>query len=122
MVHHLLSSCLAAISNMSGAESGKKRLRGGDRDDGDNKRHAIEQSQPDEVEEDICYICFDAKHESGEPLRRDCSCRGGSGWAHLTCVVEYTNGISRGAVVRRTTGTDVNMMNFCKSWMFCQSW
>lgn len=36
-----------------------------------------------------CWLCLDAKHGSEVPLRRDCSCRGGSGWAHFQCIVEY---------------------------------
>ena len=42
-----------------------------------------------EDEDDICWLCLDAHHESGQQLRRDCSCRGGSGFAHLACIVEY---------------------------------
>ena len=38
-----------------------------------------------------CWICLEEEaDDSGEPLRRDCSCRGGSGWAHLSCIVEYS--------------------------------
>ena len=37
-----------------------------------------------------CWICFvGGLDELGHPLRRDCSCRGGSGFAHLSCIVEY---------------------------------
>ena len=43
----------------------------------------------DEEEPDMCWLCLDGEDESGQPLRRDCSCRGGSGWAHLSCVVGY---------------------------------
>lgn len=37
-----------------------------------------------------CWICHDEGiDESGQPLRRDCSCRGSaSGFAHLSCLVE----------------------------------
>ena len=38
-----------------------------------------------------CWICLEEEaDDSGEPLRRDCSCRGGSGWAHVACLVEYS--------------------------------
>eukprot|EP00571_Detonula_confervacea_P002336 CAMPEP_0172332054 /NCGR_PEP_ID=MMETSP1058-20130122/62241_1 /TAXON_ID=83371 /ORGANISM="Detonula confervacea, Strain CCMP 353" /LENGTH=468 /DNA_ID=CAMNT_0013049331 /DNA_START=1091 /DNA_END=2497 /DNA_ORIENTATION=- len=38
-----------------------------------------------------CYICLEEGHdESGQPLRRDCSCRGESaGFAHLSCIAKY---------------------------------
>ena len=38
-----------------------------------------------------CYICFEEGADgSGQPLRRDCSCRGGSaGFAHASCMVGY---------------------------------
>ena len=38
-----------------------------------------------------CWICHEeGTDESGEPLRRDCSCRGSdAGYAHLSCLVEY---------------------------------
>ena len=37
-----------------------------------------------------CWICLDdAEDDSGEPIRRDCSCRGNSGWVHLSCLIKY---------------------------------
>ena len=38
-----------------------------------------------------CWICHEeGTNELGEPLRRDCSCRGcDAGYAHLSCLVEY---------------------------------
>ena len=42
-----------------------------------------------EDDHDMCWLCLEANHESGLPMRRDCSCRGGSGWAHFPCIVEY---------------------------------
>ena len=39
-----------------------------------------------------CWICHEEDtNELGETLRRDCSCRGDSGFAHLSCIVEYAN-------------------------------
>ena len=58
-------------------------------DGGDENRSAAAAPPPDGEEEEICWLCLDANHESGLPLRRDCSCRGGSGFAHLPCIVEY---------------------------------
>ena len=61
----------------------------GDEDDGGGKRPAVMASAASDEEEDVCWLCLDAEHESGQPLRRDCSCRGGSGLAHLPCIVDY---------------------------------
>ena len=66
----------------------------GDDDDGGGKRPAAEAGPSaaavDEEESDMCWLCFgEGPDESGQPLVRDCSCRGGSGWAHLSCIVDY---------------------------------
>lgn len=37
-----------------------------------------------------CWICLEeGQNDSGQQLLRDCSCRGGSGFSHLSCLVEY---------------------------------
>ena len=38
---------------------------------------------------DECWICLETEHESGAPLRRDCSCRNHSGHVHFPCLVRY---------------------------------
>lgn len=40
-----------------------------------------------------CFICLqEGSNDAGQPLRRDCSCRGDSlGYAHLVCLVEYAD-------------------------------
>ena len=53
-----------------------------------------------------------AEHESGEPLRRDCSCRGGSGWAHFSCLVDYAK-----QKAQQWDGFDVN--DFVDPWRGC---
>ena len=71
---------------------GQKRLPPPRNDGGGGKRPAAAVPTPpsDDDEEDVCWLCLeDGRDESGQPLRRDCSCRGGSGWAHLPCIVEY---------------------------------
>lgn len=43
-----------------------------------------------ESEEGACWICLEeGVDESGQPLRRDCSCRGANGFVHLPCIVKY---------------------------------
>ena len=69
----------------AGGNRGQKRRPHGD-DGGGGKRPAV---APSVEEEDTCWLCLEANHESGLPMRRDCSCRGGSGWAHFPCIVEY---------------------------------
>eukprot|EP00984_Skeletonema_dohrnii_P029819 scaffold20708_cov118-Skeletonema_dohrnii-CCMP3373.AAC.3 len=37
-----------------------------------------------------CWLCLEeGPDEGGAPLVRDCSCRGSSGFAHLSCIVKY---------------------------------
>eukprot|EP00984_Skeletonema_dohrnii_P020935 scaffold10339_cov94-Skeletonema_dohrnii-CCMP3373.AAC.3 len=37
-----------------------------------------------------CWICLDDDPDDfGQPIRRDCSCRGDSGWVHLGCIIKY---------------------------------
>ncbi len=35
-----------------------------------------------------CWICLEAAYPDN-PLRRDCTCRGSSGFAHISCLVSY---------------------------------
>ena len=37
--------------------------------------------------ESVCYLCLD---DDGQPLRRDCACRGtDAGFVHLSCLAGY---------------------------------
>lgn len=37
-----------------------------------------------------CWICLEGgQDESGQPLRRDCSCRGNAGFAHVSCIIKF---------------------------------
>jgi hypothetical protein len=42
-------------------------------------------------EEAVCYLCLDGgDDEAGQPVRRDCACRGtDAGFVHLSCLAEY---------------------------------
>mmetsp|Transcript_17482 Transcript_17482/g.37791 ORF Transcript_17482/g.37791 Transcript_17482/m.37791 type:complete len:483 (-) Transcript_17482:156-1604(-) len=59
----------------------------------------LQLSKPPTIEEDkldegpSCWICLqEGLNDAGQPLRRDCSCRGDSlGYAHLACLVEYAD-------------------------------
>mmetsp|Transcript_35790 Transcript_35790/g.86395 ORF Transcript_35790/g.86395 Transcript_35790/m.86395 type:complete len:505 (-) Transcript_35790:294-1808(-) len=76
-------------------------------------------SQPASCDADsegpTCYICFEAgPDESGQPLRRDCSCRGDSaGFAHLSCIVGYAERMSQKLY------DDGNMNKFSVPWNCC---
>jgi hypothetical protein len=43
------------------------------------------------MDEAVCYLCLDGgADESGQPLRRDCACRGtDAGFVHLSCLTNY---------------------------------
>ncbi len=44
-----------------------------------------------------CWICLhEDADDSGQPIRRDCSCRGDSGWVHLSCLIQYAETKSEG--------------------------
>lgn len=61
------------------------------------KRSASAAGLPDD-EAPCCWLCLDEGPDaSGKPLVRDCSCRGTSGYAHLTCAVKYTESRCRSA-------------------------
>ena len=43
-----------------------------------------------------CWLCLEeGPDESGKPLVRDCSCRGSSGVAHVSCIINYAKSESR---------------------------
>ena len=35
-----------------------------------------------------CVICLEGSSTAGNPLRRDCACRGSAGWAHTACLIQ----------------------------------
>ena len=49
-----------------------------------------DETSEDETNKPECWICLDdGPDENGGMPTRDCSCRGGSGYVHLTCVASY---------------------------------
>ena len=43
-----------------------------------------------------CWLCLEeGPDDSGKPLVRDCSCRGSSGVAHISCIIKYAKKESR---------------------------
>ena len=56
------------------------------------KRTSSAAGLPDRADDDApcCWLCLEeGPDDSGKPLCRDCSCRGTSGYAHLSCMVTY---------------------------------
>jgi len=48
-----------------------------------------------------CWLCLEeGPDESGKPLIRNCSCRGSSGFAHLSCIIDFAENKSRQAFER----------------------
>ena len=66
--------------------------------------------------EALCYLCLDGGvDDAGQPLRRDCACRGtDAGFVHLSCLAEYLSRKSE-----RWDGRDMN--EFRKPWWCCPS-
>ena len=46
-------------------------------------------SDADDDDAPCCFICLGGTDESGEPLTRECSCRGTMGYVHHSCLVNY---------------------------------
>ena len=61
-----------------------------------------------------CWICLDeGPDKAGQPLRRDCSCRGDhAGFAHLSCIITF-------AKSRCKEMTEYEPFAFDEPWMFC---
>jgi tetratricopeptide (TPR) repeat protein len=60
------------------------------------KRTSTAAGLPDRVIDDApyCWLCLE-EGELGKPLVRNCSCRGSSGFAHLSCAIKYAENKSR---------------------------
>jgi len=57
-----------------------------------------------------CWIClYDGPDENGQIPRRDCSCRGtDSGYAHLSCLVEYAKQKTNSMVMKNEFGVGLS--------------
>ena len=68
----------------------------------------------DNDDDPCCWICLESgpHAESGSPLRRDCSCRGLSGHAHIDCLSRYARRKSS------ITGT-ADLAAFGRPWEVC---
>ena len=107
---------------MSTAENcGQRRSPPADDDGGGDKRVKAESSSLDEEDQDMCYLCFgEGPDEAGQPLVRDCSCRGGTGWAHLSCIIEYAKQKSLQLIAHDGLDTDgEDFVHVIRSWEFC---
>ena len=67
-------------------------------------------------EEAVCYLCLDGgADDDGQPLRRDCACRGtDAGFVHLSCLTDYAETKSKS-----WDGRDMNL--FIQPWAACPS-
>jgi len=62
----------------------------------------------------VCYLCLDGGlDEAGQPLRRDCACRGtDAGFVHLSCFAEY-------AAAKSKQARNKDMKSFINPWETC---
>ena len=62
----------------------------------------------------VCWICLsESPDASGKPLVRECSCRGTSGWAHVSCIIDWASNNERkktDSTGRATTAVDDGFM------------
>eukprot|EP00985_Skeletonema_marinoi_P023698 scaffold15916_cov67-Skeletonema_marinoi.AAC.2 len=66
--------------------------------------------------EDIpsCWLCLEeGPDEGGAPLVRDCSCRGSSGFAHLSCIVKYAESAGKRLYEREGPSACMDPFNIC---------
>ena len=66
-----------------------------------------------------CWVCLDEGcDKAGEPLVRDCSCRGSSGFAHLSCIIKNAESEAK-RYVERVDGEFYTAAQFAKAFEFC---
>ena len=82
--------------------------------DGTTRPSAVE-----DADDRSCWICLDSGPDtSGITLRRDCSCRGDSGWVHIDCLKKFarssfTDDESR---LKNKDGLRLNPWESCNTW------
>ena len=83
-----------------------------------NKRSASDAGLPEgDNNAPCCWVCLEeGSDKAGKPLVRDCSCRGSSGFAHLSCIIEHAE--SEGRRIARED-VDTNAGLFAKAFEFC---
>ena len=73
----------------------------------------------EDADDRSCWICLDSGPDtSGITLRRDCSCRGDSGWVHIDCLKKFarssfTDDESR---LKNKDGLRLNPWESCNTW------
>lgn len=67
-----------------------------------------------------CWICLDeGPDDSGQPLVRDCSCRGDSGYYHLSCIIKYAEKKSEDWDGLESKGLPYEIGDYSKPWHQC---
>ena len=67
-----------------------------------------------------CWICLDeGPDDSGQPLIRDCSCRGDSGYYHLSCIIKYAEKKSEEWDGLESKGMRYEIGDYSKPWRQC---
>ena len=67
-----------------------------------------------------CYICLeDGTDSEGQPLLRDCACRGEAGWAHVACLAKYA--VSKITEARRKPDHSVDAAAVWKNCILCKT-
>ena len=66
-----------------------------------------------------CWICLeDGPDDDGQPLVRDCACRGTSAGYHLSCIIDYAKVKTNKAIDLREKKHKV-VENFREPWKIC---
>ena len=90
-------------------------------DDAEENKMEIDDTQDHQEQQDVetsssspcCWLCLGEGPDAGMPLVRDCSCRGSSGFAHLSCIIRYAEIDGRNAY--RSTGNIGTAFQECRN-------
>jgi len=82
-----------------------------------NKRTAADAGLPEGDNAPCCWVCLEeGPDKTGAPLVRDCSCRGSSGFAHLSCIIKHAESEGRRVAMENAeTGAAL----FAKAFEYC---
>lgn len=66
------------------------------------------------LDQPSCWLCLGEGPDSfGQPLVRNCSCRGSSGFAHISCIVSYAESESKRAYTSGDMGDSLATFEVC---------
>jgi hypothetical protein len=66
------------------------------------------------LDEPSCWLCLEEGQDTfGKPLVRNCSCRGSSGFAHISCIINFAESESKRAYMAGDMGDSLATFEVC---------